>query len=506
VAFLCGPKGALGNELLAEKIETAQAQASPLGPPFTSHYRPGNGISLEGANELWSLRFSLEARLDIPFQHGEESAGKIKGEPFDRRVRPFINVCVVHCIYELELEFDVNENRFVDQSRSTKRLFAFTFQRAISYFHFEKVSPLLPTFYGGFGYTFEINPYRRGDFTTSAQPEYDLLSRSNGFDEGRFVNSVGLLWSELPLNGLGIPGRARLNVIAGRIGTGGLTLAGSDEVESPRRSIFDAELKTLEGELRNFGVFKDYSIAAQIEPFSELKSKWVQGLGFSMGAWFCDVSIRPEALFSPRVKNDCNNLRIRDNGDGSKQILFGTRNIMAHGLAYFLTPGIQWEIGPYRLRAAGGFQRYQDNGRHHAVSPGIGQTRGSSWLLAHELFLWSPKGFLTGSAETAGSVLFGTHFERNSVDCNAGGGKSDDASGCGDRFVGGFQRNVVLLREWDLWYFFMNRMSVGVSWLWYDAKNLSSVARRNLGLASRTDPSTRGGHWLDVNLAWRWRF
>jgi hypothetical protein len=34
------------------------------------------------------------------------------------------------------------------------------------------------------------------------------------------------------------------------------------------------------------------------------------------------------------------------------------------------------------------------------------------FLIGHDLCVWSPKGWLTGSALTPGSVLVGTHFER----------------------------------------------------------------------------------------------
>ena len=44
-----------------------------------------------------------------------------------------------------------------------------------------------------------------------------------------------------------------------------------------------------------------------------------------------------------------------------------------------------------------------------------GKKRGHDFLIGHDLFLWSPKGFLTGSANTPGSILVGTHFERTDV-------------------------------------------------------------------------------------------
>ena len=46
-----------------------------------------------------------------------------------------------------------------------------------------------------------------------------------------------------------------------------------------------------------------------------------------------------------------------------------------------------------------------------------GKKRGKDWLIGHDLFLWSPKGFLTGTANTPGSILVGTHFERTDVSC-----------------------------------------------------------------------------------------
>jgi hypothetical protein len=79
-----------------------------------------------------------------------------------------------------------------------------------------------------------------------------------------------------------------------------------------------------------------------------------------------------------------------------------------------------------------------------------------------------------------------------------------------------FHRNTVLLREWDLWYFVAPRMSVGVSWLWYNASNLDNrigQAGYNLGKCDKvaggavTDcRSGSGGDWVDVFLNWRYTF
>ena len=73
----------------------------------------------------------------------------------------------------------------------------------------------------------------------------------------------------------------------------------------------------------------------------------------------------------------------------------------------------------------------------------------------------------------------------------------------------GFNRNTILVREWDLWYFLMSRASIGISYLWYDAANLNATARRNL-LNKHFDPistnATKGGNWHDFNLNFRYVF
>jgi hypothetical protein len=91
-----------------------------------------------------------------------------------------------------------------------------------------------------------------------------------------------------------------------------------------------------------------------------------------------------------------------------------------------------------------------------------------NWLVALDQFVWSPKGWFTGSPNIVGSVLFGTHFEQNKVWCNRG------STNCLDQNDGQYHRNTVLLREWDLWYFIAPQMSVGAHFMWYDAKNLTT--------------------------------
>jgi hypothetical protein len=136
-------------------------------------------------------------------------------------------------------------------------------------------------------------------------------------------------------------------------------------------------------------------------------------------------------------------------------------------------------------------------------------------LIGHDLFIWSPKGFLTGSANTAGSILLGTHFERVDMEVGCNGNTGISCAGLGGHLPQ-FHRNRILLREADLWYFLAPRMSIGLSWLWYDASNLrngNNQAAHNLGVCDtpNTTPATgcrngKGGDWMDLHLNWRYTF
>jgi hypothetical protein len=92
-----------------------------------------------------------------------------------------------------------------------------------------------------------------------------------------------------------------------------------------------------------------------------------------------------------------------------------------------------------------------------------GKKRGHNWLIGHDLFIWSPKGFLTGSGTTPGSILLGTHFERNDASCT-------NAERCSSINGGQFHRETLLLREWDIYYFIAPRIGVSPTVLWYDAE------------------------------------
>ena len=68
-------------------------------------------------------------------------------------------------------------------------------------------------------------------------------------------------------------------------------------------------------DLSSFTDRKDFNAYLSVQPFSQLKSVWLRGLTFEMGAWFCNADNRA-------IDNGCDRYRIQDHGDGGRQTLF----------------------------------------------------------------------------------------------------------------------------------------------------------------------------------------
>jgi hypothetical protein len=466
------------SQLKEQQIELKkEATAAAAAMPSFS-YRPGNGVFIEAADKSWSVRHSFEAHMRYLFESGRDQVGRSQGELMGRRFRPEFYLCINNCLWEIDWRLDL------DGFGTNSAL-----QRGMIYFHGENISPWLPAV--GYGMdTTNSGPgslSRQGSGSVGAQAEYDLHSRNNGFNTGRAGSGITLTWDNRSLPSIGIPGRiARFQV-------GMNSYAEGDD---------GAQVNTDR---------KDFHIYGNIEPFSAVKNKWISGFLFEYGAWFCNSDNRA-------VTNGCNRYRIQDHGDGGRQTLFDTgANTIGDGLHVAHGPGVRWSIGPYTLRAMGQFQRSEDRGvgittTGITAAEGRGRKKGTSWLIGHDLFLWSPKGFLTGSPSTTGSILVGTHFER--VDMSRGCAGSTGIPCLATGHMAQFHRNRILLREWDLWYFVAPRMSVGVSALWYDASNLrngANQAAHNLGVCNTpvTAANCRsgiGGDWVDVHLNWRYIF
>src|SRR5258706_3431846 len=321
-------------------------------------------------------------------------------------------------------------------------------QRGAVNFHGENISPWLPTVQFGMEVQNAAGGSlaRQGSGSTGAQAEYDLHTRNNGFNTGRAGSGIVLNWDDKDLSGIGIPGR---------IGKFQLGMSSVAEGDDGTQTNTDRQ---------------DFNVYLSIQPMAQLKNIWLSGLTFEYGVWFCNVDNRA-------ASNGCDRYRVQDHGDGGRQSLFDTgAGSIGDGLHTAMGPGVVWSVGPYTLRAMGSFQQSEDRGG----TPG--KKRANSFLIGHDLYAWSPKGFLTGSATETGSVLLGTHFERVNMSC--GDRVRPCTGGVSGSTGNNFRRDRILLREWDLWYVIAPRMNIGVNLLWYDASNLKNTfnaAGNNLG-------------------------
>ena len=455
------------SQIELKKEATAAAAAMP-----TFSYRPGNGMMIEAADKSWSFRHAFEAHMRYNFEQGRDQVGRSQGELEGRRFRPEFYLCINNCLWQIDWRLDL------DGFGGNTPL-----QRGVIYFAADQLHPWLPNVQFGMDTTNSgpVSLARQGSGATGAQAEYDMLTQALGFNTGSASSGITLTWDDRSLSNIGIPGRiGRFQVGMNAYGEGG----DGTQLLTDR---------------------KDFHAYGNIQPFSQVKNKWISGLTWEYGAWFCNADNRAQ-------QNGCDRYRVQDHGDGGRQTLFDSgAGSIGDGLHVAHGPGLVWSVGPYTFRTMAHFQTSEDRGGTR------GQKKGHSFLIGHDLYVWSPKGFLTGSSTEPGSILFGTHFERvdMSVGCNGATGLACPANLNG---AGGsqFHRNRILLREWDLWYVLAPRMNVGVNVLWYDAANLrngANQAAHNLGICNTPNVTAGtgcrngiGGDWVDVFLNWRFQF
>jgi hypothetical protein len=451
------------QQMELKKEATAAAAAVP-----SFSYRPGNGVNIEAADKSWGLRFSLETHLRMMFESGQDQIGRTNGEILLRRWRPEFYYCIDNCLYEFDVRIDMDGFGTGNAKNSTNTGGSSIMQRGVIHFHLENLNPWMPTVDVGGDISTAVSTIRQGSGAVGSQMEYDLLSRNSGPNTGRAGFGIVSNWDDRPIG----PGRiTRFQLAYGSINEG------------------DDNLSSFK-DRKSWGTFIGY------EPFSQLKDKWIRGLRFELAGSFCNVDDRPQA------DNGCDRIRIQDHGDAGRQTLFDTgADSRGKGVQIFGATGIQWNVGPYNLRLFASKVFPWGNGNNTGVTTSnafSGQRKGKDWLIGHDLFVWSPKGFLTGSANTAGSILLGTHFERTDVEC--------PVPRCPTTInAGQFHRGTYLVREWDIFYFLAPRMSVGAHFLWYDASNLTTQVQRNLGIRKNGRPGD-GGDWTDWNLNFRYQF
>jgi hypothetical protein len=448
------------QQIELKKEATAAAAAMP-----SFSYRPGNGLLIEAADKAWSFRTSMEGHMRMYFLDGRAHAGRTSGEIMGRRFRPEFYYCINNCLYEIETKLDLDGFGTGNAKNATGTGVGSILQRGAFHFHAENLNPFMPTVSLGMDISTSAAATlsRQGSSAIGAQSEFDMWSREVGPNTGRAGNGVTLTWNNRSLSGIGIPGRI------GRFQVGRATISEGDDG------------------LSSFKNNPGYNVYGNIQPFSATKNKWLRGLLVETGFWSCRMDLDANS-------NGCDRLRIRDHGAPARQALVDTgANSVGEGRYHTLQHGLTWTVGPYRLRGVYGYVA-----KMNKVNTGAG-AGASGWLIGHDLYVWSPKGFLTGSPNIPGSILMGTAFQRNDVDCGSNLRFEGGTSSC-TAASGGHRTRRILLREWGLFYFLTPRQSIGGHVLWYDASSkIGATPRRNLGANS-------SGEWIDAMLDWRFSF
>ena len=299
------------TELKSQQIELKKESTAAAAALPTFSYRPGNGVDISAADKSWGLRFSMEAHLRTIFESGQDAIGRTNGEVMLRRWRPTFWYCIDNCLYEIETSLDMDGFGTGNAKNSTNTATSSIMQRGVVHFHLENLNPFMPTVDIGGDVSTSLSLSRQGSSAVGSQMDYDLLTRNYGPNTGRAGWGYVFNWDDRSLSGIGIPGR---------VGRFQFAMASINEADDNLSSFTDR---------------KDFNVYANIFPFSQVKNKWIQGLMFEMGAWFCNIDQRQS------VDNGCARLRIQDNGDAARQTLFDTgANSIGKGLATLISPGI----------------------------------------------------------------------------------------------------------------------------------------------------------------------
>ena len=459
------------EKLREQQIELKKEATAAAAEMPTFQYRPGRGLTIAAADKSWSFNTTyrinmymyntIDGKPNFSSPAGtQRQAGTTSGEIFPRRNRLYFNFCRDDCFYAFEYSIDgetaprqasVRDNEF--------------------YVHFDQLNPYLPYFSVGL---------RRGAGRTH-------IGRSSDND-GKMEHSIifdGFNWG-----GDGSHAGAGLGWEGVDVGPGEFDLF-LNYASSRQGTHQEFVTDNRKGFMGFFGV----------RPFSNVKDKWISGLEVGIGTQFQSQD-RPENF---NGDGDAGEIRVRSVERRGRQDLFRPNPIVAgetqnfgHGFSWILVPGLKYTVGPYMFRAVYVSTRYE------GAQDGLRGIWGRGWTVDNQIFLWSPKGVLTGSQTTPNSLMLSFGFERADMSC----GKGCDAS----PGTGAFHNNMILNRETALWYWIQPSLGVGTWWHYWQSANTPRRSQIAVGCvdnnaeANSGKQQSRSCKWHTVNLGLRYRW
>jgi len=441
----------LEGELTQLKGEQAQMKEDALAakaklPTFRYKTR---GLRITAADKSWGWRMFGRHVIHIyNATDGNDARGRSVFDLFHRRHRVYWQLTWDNSFYDIQYGIDMDTTD------------AFRVQTTAFYVHFEKVNPFLPTF----GIYDKGGPSAGFVGRSSVSSAVMEFSRDLNTDSGVDTLShrgIGLLWNKAPL---GKSGTFTFNV--GFVNGAGVN-----------RNALDASDRA------------QFELVLGARPFSkQKKNKWLKSLKLG-------INWKTDSVDTRGSSNNTRRLRLRETVNRPRRFaLFQAANI-GKGQHNYFHWGIENKVGPYKIRVNGNQASYEGkNDAFRGVSSSV-------FAIAHELDLWSPKGFLTGKAGKTGSVVVGYRFARADADCGV--------PGCDAR--GGGSRNHYYENEWDIWYWVRPTISVGLWVVYSEAANMRVADQITIGCQDNTDANILIGTndagqecgWVSVNIGLR---
>jgi hypothetical protein len=463
------------QEVQTQQLELRREATEAAAALPTFDYRPRAGLTIMAADKSWTIRFMyqlhmhMQNHLEGEAQPGGKNAAQLSytdhfttGDIFTRRNQPAFNYCWNDCFYEVQFGLDVDGNEVVGT------------QRAQLITHFEKMNPWYPTFWvanpGG-----ETHRYIGRSSISSAQVENAQDLQNDGSAHNLSHRAIGIGWQNVAL-GSGDIYLAMEYATRPFSSAGNNTVLGGGASSVPSGSIENSDNDDA----------KSFFLKAGARPFSQLKNKWLQNTRFGFG-WSVNS---PSLSWGTTTRR----IRLQSSDRVGRVTLMDIRNI-GSGIHHRFEYGLEWGAGPYTFRTANGLSSFEDKARLGAGShKGV---HGNFWSISHQIFLWSPKGLLTGSPNAANSILLGWNFARGNASCGV--------AGCD--LSGEFSRNHVIQRELDLWYFIRPGLSVGTWWNWWSSANVPTDSQEGIGCkkgGSEVEGKSCDWHTVNIGLRLDW--
>ena len=421
------------QDVKKEQMELKQdALAAKAAMPKFS-YRKGSGLRINAADKSWGLRIRARWHYRLMFWDEDAIASEdfSQGEIRLRRLRQRFNYFWNNGFYELDIENTQGNDRGIEVQHGEFRV------------HFEKMNPYLPQLVIGPRVSTFFNKHDTNwSSSTGGLFDRSMFQDGAGIGAGSQNNAIGLFWSRIKIGS----GRMRFQAIYSNQGL--TNLADQDRPETDKKALH---------------------LAFHIEPFRKSKNKWLKGIDLGIGYQLDRIHPGESGRSFFRVRTT-ERTRLR--------LIELSSDLDPTSGRTYVTPGFGWKIGPYWLRTSLAWNR--------GDLETTGDVKGRMFKIVHELFIWSPKGFLTGTTSRPGSLMFFTGFERDDYDADNNGLRNCGPGGSSCESAYAYNFNI------GAWYFIQRRLRVGFEFSRYTVNKIGRGA-------SSLEGVSRGDKDVDFN-------